>query len=228
MVMAMPPRVPDPTPKSPELHKHRPCFALLAAGESTLREPTLAMVLTRLDYSTLLRIILGTGLMGTLVACADESLALFSESKPALEPEKYFSGKTNSWGLFETPRGEPKELLFTQTRGRLENRVLHFEQDLTFGSGKKQHRSWLIRRTDAHHYTAIGTGIIGTAHGVTEGNAFHLEFILDAWPGNPLGHLHMSQWMFLQPDGVTLINRDTLSKAGIIITEITERFSKER
>jgi len=186
------------------------------------------MALIRSAHSILLRILVGAGLIGVLVACADAPLALFSENKPALEPEKYFSGRTNSWGLFETPRGKPKELLFTRTSGHLENGVLHFEQDLTFGGGKKQHRSWLIRRTDAHHYIATGTGIIGMAHGLTAGNAFHLEFTLDAWPGNPFGHLRMSQWMFLQPDGVTLINRDTLSKAGVIIAEITERFSKER
>jgi hypothetical protein len=46
-------------------------------------------------------------------------------------------------------------------------------------------------------------------------------------PGNPLGHVHMSQWMYLQQDGVTLVNRDTLTKAGLIIAEITEQFRKE-
>ena len=34
--------------------------------------------------------------------------------------------------------------------------------------------------------------------------------------------------MYLQPDGVTMVNRDTLTKAGLIIAEITEQFHKDR
>lgn len=148
--------------------------------------------------------------------------------KPTFQLEKYFAGRTHSWGLFETRSGQPKETLTTQTQGRWDGGVLHFEQDLQFQHGKKSHRSWLIRKVDAHHYTATGTGIIGTAHAEAHGNALHLDFTIDAVPGNPLAHLHMSQWMYLQPDGVTMVNRDTLTKAGIIITEITEQFHKDR
>jgi hypothetical protein len=170
--------------------------------------------------------LLAAGCVVAMGGCASEPLALFQNGKPLLEPEKYFAGHTHSWGLFETRSGAPRELLATETSGRLEGGVLHFEQNLTFGSGKKLHRSWLIVRMDANHYTATGTGIIGVAHGVSSGNAFHLDFTLDAVPGNPLGHVHMSQWMYLQSDGVTLINRDTLTKAGVIVAEITERFEK--
>ena len=104
---------------------------------------------------------------------------------------------------------------------------LVFEQDLFFEDGKKQHRSWVIRRVDEHRYTATGTGIVGVAQGTVYGNVLHLEFTLDAFPGNALGRLHMSQWMYLQPDGKTLVNRDTLTKAGIIVAQIPEQFQKD-
>jgi hypothetical protein len=164
------------------------------------------------------RYLLAAGCTVAMGGCASQPLALFQNGRPRLEPEKYFAGYTHSWGLFETRSGAPRELLATETSGRLEGGVLRFEQNLTFGSGKKMHRSWLIVRTDANHYTATGTGI--------SGNAFHLDFTLDAVPGNPLDHVHMSQWMYLQSDGVTLINRDTLTKAGVIVAEITECFEK--
>jgi hypothetical protein len=38
----------------------------------------------------------------------------------------------------------------------------------------------------------------------------------------------MSQWMYLQADGKTLVNRDTLTKFGLIIAEISESFRKDR
>jgi hypothetical protein len=40
--------------------------------------------------------------------------------------------------------------------------------------------------------------------------------------------LHMSQWMYLQHDGVTMINREALTKAGVAVTEVTEQFRKDR
>ena len=162
-----------------------------------------------------------------MMGCAGAPIASFQSGRPILNPEKYFAGHTHSWGVFESRSGEPTEILHTETWGQLAGGVLHFEQDLLFGKGKKKHRSWLIRRVDAHHFVATGTGIVGIAEGVAYGNVFHLDFTLDAVPGNPLGRVHMSQWMYLQPDGVTLVNRDTLTKAGIIVTEITEQFRKE-
>jgi hypothetical protein len=159
---------------------------------------------------------------------AAEPFAAVQRERPVLKLEQYFAGRTHSWGIFETRSGAPREILHTQTTGRWRNGVLKFEQDLQFQSGKKMHRSWLIRRVDAHHYTATGTGIVGTAHATAYGNAVHLEFTLDAVPGQPLAHLHMSQWLYLMPDGVTLLNRDTLTKGGLLVTQLIEYFHKDR
>ena len=163
-----------------------------------------------------------------LAGCAtSRQVDTFENGRPIFNPINFFSGHTHSWGIFETPSGQPSKLLRTETTGHMKAGTLQFEQDLLFEKGKKQHRSWLITRLDEHHYSATGTGILGTARGEAHGNVFHLQFTLDAVPGNPLGHVHMSQWMYLQPDGVTMVNRDTITKAGIILTEITEQFTKD-
>ena len=163
-----------------------------------------------------------------LAGCGSEPISAFKDGRPLFEPERYFAGETHSWGIIETPSGKPKRVLHTYTTGVREGRSLHFEQQIVFGGGDTEHRSWVVRRLDEHHYSATGTGIIGVARGEAWGDVFHLDFTLDAWPGNPLGHVHMSQWMYLQPDGVTLVNRDTLTKGGVIIAEITEEFQKDR
>jgi hypothetical protein len=163
-----------------------------------------------------------------LAGCAGRPIESFESQRPILQPIDYFSGSTHSWGIFETRSGTPERIIHTETSGRKDGNILHFEQDIVFEHQKTLHRSWLIQQLDEHHFSATGTGIIGTAHGMAYGNVFHLDFTLDAIPGNPLGHVHMSQWMYLQPDGVTLVNRDTISKAGVIITELTEQFRKDR
>ena len=166
--------------------------------------------------------------LALLSACASKPIASFHTGRPLFAPEIFFAGRTHSWGVFETRDGKPASILRTTTEGHVAADGFHFEQDLDFESGRKSHRSWLVRRLDAHRYSATGTGIVGEARGLAHGNAFHLEFTLDAFPGNPLGHLHMSQWMYLQPDGTTMLNRATLSKAGIIVAQVTEQFQKDR
>ena len=158
--------------------------------------------------------------------CASRQVASFKDGKPVFNPGEYFRGRTHSWGIIESSSGEPSQVLTTRTRGHWEGDTFHFEQDLSFEKGKRQHRSWRLRRVDAHHYIATGTGIVGEARGEASGNVFHLEFTLDVAPGNPLLRVYMSQWMYLQSDGRTMINRDTLAKAGAVVAQITEQFNK--
>ncbi len=161
-----------------------------------------------------------------LGACASWQAASFKEGRPVFDPGVYFNGKAHSWGVIESRGGEPSQVLTTQTQGHWEGDIFHFDQDLAFENGKRSHRSWRIKRVDAHHWTATGTGIVGEARGEAYGNVFHLQFSLDLAPGNPLLRVHMSQWMYLQPDGRTMINRDVLTKAGVVVAHITEQFTK--
>ncbi len=174
------------------------------------------------------RMLLLAGLAVGMSGCASKATTAFTEGRPIFKPEKFFAGHTHSWGIFETRSGKPTQILRTYTDGHSQDGVLHFEQDIVFEHGKRQHRSWLIRRLDEHRYSAIGTGIVGTARGEAWGNAFHLDFTMAALGGNPLGHVRMSQWMYLQEDGVTMINRAVVTKAGVIVAEVTEQFRKDR
>ena len=162
-----------------------------------------------------------------LAGCAGMPPAQFSDGKPTFEPDKFFAGHTRSWGVIETRTGAPAERITTESRGRWVGGAVHIEQDLAFESGQRQHRSWQLRRLDAHHYVATGSDIVGEARGVAYGNTFHWDFTAALSPGNPLTHLSMSQWMYLLPDGRTMINRDTISKAGLTVAQATEQFRLE-
>ena len=178
-------------------------------------------------FASLVRVVLAVLALST-GSRARDPVSLFANGRPIFILEKFFAGRTHSWGVFERRSGAPKQTLTTKTNGVWQDGILHFEQDIAFADGKRQHRSWRIRRLDEHHYSATGTGIVGTARGEAWGNAFHLDFTMAVLGANPLGHVHMSQWLYLQEDGVTLINRATATKAGIIVAEITEQFRKDR
>ena len=151
----------------------------------------------------------------------------FVASGPKFDPMQFFTGHTSSHGVFENRAGDPTKVVRTETRSRLVNGELHMEQDLFVQGSPRQHRSWRMRRLDAHHFEATANDIVGTARGVASGNHFRWTFTLALKPGNPLFNVRMSQDMYLQPDGRTMINRTRIRKLGVVVAQVTEQFRRD-
>jgi hypothetical protein len=162
-----------------------------------------------------------------LCNCAKSTTDALNGGRPQLELIQFFTGRTHSDGVFESRSGRPGQRITTETNGKLKDGVLYIEQDLSLQKGKRQHRSWQLRRVDESHIDATANDIIRTAHGASYGNVFYWTFRLRLSPGNPLKNVRMSQYMYLQPDGRSLIIRSVIRKAGIIVAEVTEQFWKE-
>ncbi len=120
----------------------------------------------------------------------------------------------------------PARRITTETTGILKDGVLYVEQDLAPEGGKRWHRSWQLRRTDEHRVDATANDMLGTAHGLSTGDVFSWSFRLALSPGNPLKNVRMTQAMYLQPDGRSLIIRSIIRKAGIVVAQVTEQFRK--
>ena len=151
----------------------------------------------------------------------------FGAGRPLFDPIKFFTGKTTSFGVMESRRGVPKQVVTTETTGKWDGDTLRLEQDLWLGEGNPQHRSWRIRKLDPHRYEGTANDIVGTVHGEAHGNVFHWSFTLALSPGNPLANVRMSQWMYLQADGKTMVNHSTMTKFGIVVAQVTEQFCKQ-
>jgi hypothetical protein len=150
----------------------------------------------------------------------------FQQGRPEFQPTKFFAGRTNSFGVMEDGGGAPRQIVRTETTGRWEGDTLRLEQDLTLGENKPQHRSWRIRKLDAHRYEATANDIVGTVQGEAYGNVFHWSFTLALSPGNPFANVSMTQWMYLQPDGKTMVNHSTIRKFGTVVAQVTEQFRR--
>ena len=118
------------------------------------------------------------------------------------------------------------QVVTTKTSGTVTGDILILEQSIVLGNSPPQHRSWQMRKVDSHHYEATANDIVGIARGEAYGNTFHWIFTLALAPGNPLKNITMSQWMYLQPDGKTMINHSTISKFGIVVAQVTEQFRR--
>lgn len=159
-------------------------------------------------------------------SCASLKPAAFAKGEPKLEPISFFGDRTRSSGVLENHGGNPTAKITTETTGNLKDGVLSLEQDLYPEDGKKNHRSWQLRRIDEHHVDATANDIDGTAHGLLYGNAFTWTFRLKIADRKFIRHVRMQQNMYLMPDGKTLLIRSVIRKFGIVVMQITEQFVK--
>ena len=168
------------------------------------------------------------GLLGLLLpllaGCGSLAPARFADARPAFDPVAYFSGRTESWGVFENRSGDPSRRFTTACSGHREGDTLVLDQVFRYADGQTQQRHWRIRRTDAHRIQATANDVVGTATGEVYGNAFRWEYTVALKPGNPLYNVHLKQWMYLQADGRTMLNRATVTKLGVEVAQVTERF----
>ncbi len=177
------------------------------------------------------RILAWLVILAVFLGCASAraaslSPAEFAGSSPAFDPMRFFTGHTRSSGVFENRAGEPTKRVRTETRGRMALGELRMEQDLFTDGEPRQHRSWRMRRLDAHHFEGTANDIIGKVRGEARGNYFRWTFTLALKPGNPLFNVRMTQHMYLQPDG-TMLNRSTIRKFGIVVAQVSEQFRRE-
>jgi hypothetical protein len=163
-----------------------------------------------------------------LAGCSSMPVAEFDDSRPLFDPVSFFTGVTRSSGVIETRGGNPAKRITTKTEGVVKDGSLIIDQELAVVGSKVRYRHWKIRRTDAHHVEATANDIAGTARGEVYGNALRWSFTLVRKRGNPLANVRMSQSMYLQPGGETLIIRSVIRKAGIVVAQVTEQFRKER
>jgi hypothetical protein len=161
-----------------------------------------------------------------LSGCASLTPQDFSAAVPRFEPDKFFEGPVQSWGVIETRSGSPKSRVRANLNGRREADHVIITQDFTFEDGHKQQRVWTIRRIDEHRYEAAADDVIGPAVGYAFGNAFHWEYTLQTNPKNAFTRVRMEHWMYLLGDGETMLNRVVIRKFGVTLAQTTEYFHR--
>ena len=170
------------------------------------------------------KLICGVILVAGLGGCAPAlPVSAFSGGAPVLRPEAFFAGSTSSSGVIESPSGAPTGRFHVEGTGlKLADGTFRLVQTVTFDKGKPETRVWYMRPLDAHHYTATLSDASGTVEGEAYGDLFHLHYPMKT----PFG-AEMEQWMYLQPDGRTVMNEATVSLLGVTAAHLSERITHE-
>lgn len=167
-------------------------------------------------------------LLALLVAgCAGPSLDDYSDFKPALVPEDFFTGELSARGVVKNRSGEvirtfDADIIATWD----EDGVGTLDEVFRFNDGEVQTRVWTLTPDNgAYHATAGDVVEPGTMR--WQGNAIHMNYVLRVPYGDSTIDVRMDDWMHLiTPD--TLINQTTMSKWGVEVGEVVLVIQKHK
>jgi hypothetical protein len=135
---------------------------------------------------------------------------------PVFEPEKFFLGRTEGKGMIHGP--------FARRSGVDEVGVGHVEPDGTLVLDQRVHREghapdqrqWRIRKIGPGRYSGTLTDARGPVTADVQGNCLRLRYTIAK------GNLAAENYLYLQPDGQSAVNRMTVRKFGLTFATVEE------
>lgn len=162
------------------------------------------------------------------IGCSKVDVMQYAENKPEFDIFSYFEGETTGWGIVQNRSGKLLRQFVVTIDGTLSDEdTMVLEEDFVWSDGAPSKRIWTIKRINASTYEGTADDVIGSAVGVSSGNALNWRYNLEVETENSTWKIFFDDWMFLQPNQV-LLNKASMSKFGIHLGEITIAFTKEK
>lgn len=160
-----------------------------------------------------------------LAGCSNMKPADFASAQPRLVLEEYFAGRTQAWGLFQDRFGTVKRQFTVEITGTWNGELLVLDERFLYNDGETDQRVWTIRKLGDGRYEGLAADVVGSAAGLSAGNALNWAYVMDLKVGDGTLRVGFDDWMFLQPGGA-MINRAKVTKWGFDIGEVTLFFMK--
>ena len=174
-----------------------------------------------------MRLFITIVLATTLIGCSKVDVSHYADMKPEFDIFSYFEGKTTGWGILQDRSGKLlRQFVVSITGTFTDDNTIVLHEDFVWNDGEESTRIWTIKKTDANNYEGQADDVVGTAQGVSSGNALNWRYHLNVETDGSTWKIFFDDWMFLQPDQV-LINRASMSKFGIHLGDVTISFTKD-
>ncbi len=172
-----------------------------------------------------LRLLIMVSVIFLTNGCSNMTTEDFAGSKPEFLIERYFSGTTKAWGIFEDRFGRLRRSFTVDIVGEWDGEALTLTEDFLYDDGETERRVWRIRKLADGRYEGRAGDVVGVAEGRAAGRALNWRYTLALKVGDSTWNVRFDDWMFLQ-DGDVVINRARVSKFGFTIGEVTLFFRK--
>lgn len=155
-------------------------------------------------------------LAGCAAAGPDETL---QASAPVFDPATFFTGRTVGEGSIDIVF-KAAEPLRVQGIGRLDSDgALVLDQVVRRGARGPERRRWRFNRLGPNRYAGTLSDATGPVSADVRGNRLHLRYPMK-------GGVQAEQWIYLQGDGRTALNRMSIRKFGMVVARINETIRK--
>ncbi|RFB04429.1 DUF3833 family protein [Parvularcula marina] len=156
------------------------------------------------------------GLILLSASCASAPLA--TDTAPAFDPVEFFSGDTQGEGVLAFASGGLDARFTVRSHGsREEDGRFILRQTITWSDGREEERAFILTPDGKGGLEGYFEGERGRVTLTSAGSVGHLRHGL---PDTPMAR--MEQFLYLQPDGRTLINEGTVRVLGIPFRRLHE------
>ena len=142
---------------------------------------------------------------------------------PIFEPENYFAQSLDAYGVFVDRFGSIQRQFEVVVEGRKTDTGFSLDEYFLYDDGEREERRWDVTALGNGRYEGRCRDVIGVARGVCTANmlSWKYRFRLEMF-GRKVA-VTFDDVMVLQAGGV-LVNRATVSKAGLKLGEVLLTF----
>lgn len=153
----------------------------------------------------------------------------YAQFSPEFILEDYFQGDVKAQGIFIDRFGNLKRQFDVDIKGSWdpEAQKLTLVEDFVYNDGATEQRIWHITKKNDHSYIGKAEGVAGEAKGDRYGNTLNWAYDFDLKVGESTYRVHFDDWMHLQADGKTMINRAEVTKWGFKLGDVILSFEKQ-
>lgn len=130
-------------------------------------------------------------------------------------PQAFFAGHTVGDGILRVTLSHPRPVHVAGVGGVEPDGSLVLTQQVVEGNKPPRERHWHLRDLDGGHFAVTLSDAIGPVETDVTGNRLHLRF-------HAKGGLGIEQWIYLQRDGDTALNRMVVRKFGLPVASLRE------
>ena len=139
---------------------------------------------------------------------------------PAFDPVAFFTGRTHGDGVLEQRFGKGRHLSVEGNGYQNADGSFQLDQTITYDDSTTETRRWVLRRKDATSWTATLSDAQGEVTAEASGNLFHLRYQIRS------PKVYMEQWLYLQPDGRSVLNIAQVTVLGVSYAHLSETITK--
>ena len=141
-------------------------------------------------------------------------------SAPSFDPVAFFTGHTHGEGVLEERFGKGRHLSVEGNGYQNAEGSFQLDQTITYDDSTRETRRWVLKRSTATSWTATLSDAQGEVTAETSGNLFHLRYQIRS------PRVFMEQWLYLQPDGRSVLNLAEVTVLGVPYAHLSETITK--